>query len=376
LKGAFQIAKIAGIPVRLHWTFVVMLGWVAIEGRRSGMNWESVGWFAVLMIGVFVCVVLHELGHAFSAKRYGVRTKDIILSPLGGVARLDGLPEKPIDESVVAFAGPLVNILLAGIFGGYGWMTSSIDLSNLGASRLVFGNPENFVTLFLIINIFLSFFNLIPAFPMDGGRIFRSLLSPSLGRRRATLITTYLGQGIAVLLVGLACFLVPPRMSFYLIPLFILSSAFMFFMARQEYRIVEFEEILKRHSILELIRQPINIFNKNDHIAYALEALKTGLEKDFLVKNEDGTIAGVFSQPEILEMAKSIPTSSHKKHIVEEFISPVEEVVYPSDTLHIFYKKLMSQELRILPVFENENLIGVVDIQQLNDFLRVEYEMK
>ena len=110
MKGAFQIAKIAGIPVRLHWTFVVMLGWVAIEGRRSGMNWESVGWFAVLMIGVFVCVVLHELGHAFSAKRYGVRTKDIILSPLGGVARLDGLPEKPIDESVVAFAGPLVNI--------------------------------------------------------------------------------------------------------------------------------------------------------------------------------------------------------------------------------------------------------------------------
>jgi len=376
LKGAFQVAKIAGIPVKLHWSFVLMLIWVAIEGRRSGMNWESVGWFAVLMIGVFACVILHEFGHAFSAKRYGVQTKDIILSPLGGVARLDGLPEKPIDESVVAFAGPLVNLLLAGIFGGYGWLTSSIDLSNLGTSRLVFGNPENFVTLFLLINIFLALFNLIPAFPMDGGRIFRSLLSPSLGRRRATLITTYLGQGMAILLVILAYFFVPPRMSFYLIPLFILSSAFMFFMARQEYRMVKFEEILKKHFISELIRQPVNIFRKNDHIAHALEILKRGLEKDFLVKNEDGTIAGVFSQSKIVEVAKSIPTDLHENHEVEEYISQVKETISPSDSLHIFYKKLMKQELRILPVFENENLIGVVDIQQLNDFLRVEYEMK
>lgn len=376
MKGAFQVAKIAGIPVKLHWSFVLMLIWVAIEGRRSGMNWESVGWFAVLMIGVFACVILHEFGHAFSAKRYGVQTKDIILSPLGGVARLDGLPEKPIDESVVAFAGPLVNLLLAGIFGGYGWLTSSIDLSNLGTSRLVFGNPENFVTLFLLINIFLALFNLIPAFPMDGGRIFRSLLSPSLGRRRATLITTYLGQGMAILLVILAYFFVPPRMSFYLIPLFILSSAFMFFMARQEYRMVKFEEILKKHFISELIRQPVNIFRKNDHIAHALEILKRGLEKDFLVKNEDGTIAGVFSQSKIVEVAKSIPTDLHENHEVEEYISQVKETISPSDSLHIFYKKLMKQELRILPVFENENLIGVVDIQQLNDFLRVEYEMK
>ncbi len=376
MKGAFQIAKIAGIPVKLHWSFVLMLVWVTIEGRRNGMNWESVGWFAVLMVGVFTCVILHEFGHAFSAKRYGVRTKDIILSPLGGVARLDGLPEKPIDESVVAFAGPLVNIFLAVIFGGYGWMTSSIDFSNLGTSRLVFGNPENFVTLFLLINIFLALFNLIPAFPMDGGRIFRSLLSPSLGRRRATLVTTYLGQGMAILLVILAYLFVPPRMTFYLIPLFLLSSVFMFFMATQEYRMVKFEEILKKHSISELIRQPINVLQKNDHIAHAIDILKRGLERDFLVKNEDGTIAGVFSQPEILEVAKSIPTDSHEDHGVEEFISLVKDVAHPNDSLHVFYKKLVHQELRILPVFENENLVGVVDIQQLNDFLRVEYEMK
>lgn len=376
MKGAFQIAKIAGIPVKLHWSFVLMIVWVAIEGRRNGMNWESVGWFTVLMLGVFTCVILHEFGHAFSAKRYGVRTKDIILSPLGGVARLDGLPEKPIDESVVAFAGPLVNIFLAGVFGGYGWLTSSIDFSNLGTSRLVFGNPENFVTLFLLINIFLALFNLIPAFPMDGGRIFRSLLSPSMGRRRATLVTTYLGQGMAIVLVTLAYFLVPPRMTLYLVPLFLVSSVFMFFMATQEYRMVKFEEILKRHSISEIIRQPINVLQKNDHIAHALDILRRGLERDFLVKNEDGTIAGVFSQSEILEVAKSIPTDSHENHEVKEFISLIKEAAFPSDSLHIFYKKLASQELRILPVFENEKLIGVVDIQQLNDFLRVEYEMK
>ena len=118
MKNSFQIAKIFGIPVKLHWSFSLMMAWVVFEGRRNGMDWASVGWFALLVLGLFFCVILHEFGHALSARRYGVGTKDIILSPIGGVARLNRLPEKPLHESIVAAAGPVVNLVIAGLIGG------------------------------------------------------------------------------------------------------------------------------------------------------------------------------------------------------------------------------------------------------------------
>jgi len=117
MKHSFQIAKIFGIPVKVHWTFALMMIWVVIEGRRNGMDWEGVGWFALMVLSLFGCVILHEFGHALSARRFGVDTKDIILSPIGGVARLDKLPDEPIHESVVAAAGPVVNLLIAGLIG-------------------------------------------------------------------------------------------------------------------------------------------------------------------------------------------------------------------------------------------------------------------
>ena len=376
MKGAFQIINISGIPIKLHWSFVLVLVWVVFEGRRSGMDWEHVLWFAFLMIGVFVCIVLHELGHAFSARRYGVETRDIILSPLGGVARLEGLPKQPIHESVVAAAGPLVNLLIAGVIGGYGWLTSSIDLSNLGSSRLTLGNPENFMSLFILINIFLALFNLIPAFPMDGGRIFRSLLSLKMGRLRATLVTTFLGQGVAVLLVGLAYYFIPTKMSWYLIPIFLFTGVFMFYMASQEYQMVRFEEILKRHSLLELVREPLNIFKKNDNIALAADAIKLGLEKDFIVKNEEGNIEGVLSEETILNLLKDKKNSASLDALsIEKYISPIKEFATANDTLYDFYNKMIKQQLRVLPVFENEKMLGVVDVHQLNEFLKLRDEL-
>lgn len=372
MKGTIRIATISSVPVKLHWSFVLLFVWVVFEGRRNGMNWEGVGWFAILMLSVFACVVLHELGHAFSAKRFGVQTKDIILSPIGGVARLDGLPEKPIHESVVAAAGPLVNLLIAGLFGGYGWFTSSIDFSELSSSKMIFGEPEHFVTLLLLMNIFLAVFNLIPAFPMDGGRIFRSLLSTQLGRRKATLVTTFMGQGLAIVLVGLAYYFLPSKMILYLVPLFILMGIFMIYMALQEYQMVKFEEILKEHSIAKLIRQPLNIFRKEDHLNLAVKALTNGLEKDFIVQNEDGSIAGVLAEETILKKVKE--KRNPETILIAENISPITEVVYPHESLFDFYKKMANQDLLILPVFENEKFVGVVDIQQLNEFLKLHYD--
>ena len=371
MKNSFQIAKIFGIPVKLHWTFSLMMAWVVLEGRRNGMDWASVGWFALLVIGLFVCVILHEFGHALSARRFGVGTKDIILSPIGGVARLNRLPEKPIHESIVAAAGPVVNLLIAGVVGGYGWLTSSLDFSNLNSREAIFGNPENFITILLFINIFLAVFNLIPAFPMDGGRIFRSLLSAPLGRRKATQITTYLGQGMAVMIIFFAYYFSPEKISYYLVPLFIISAIFMFFMATRENQRVRFEEILKKQKVSELVRAAFTAFQKSDKMELAMDTLKRGLEKDFLVKNEEGKIEGVLSENSILKNAKAEQDLG-----IEKFISPIEENIHPSETLFDFYKKMVEQQLHILPVFENEEMVGVVDLQQLNEFLKLQNRRK
>ncbi len=369
MKGSIQIAKVAGIPIKLHWTFVLVFVWVAFEGLRIGMNTREVTWFAGLVLGVFVCVVLHELGHALTARKYGVKTRDIILSIIGGVARLDRFPEKPLHESLVVMAGPAVNLVLAILIGGYGWLTSSIDFTSLGTSRMILGNPESFLTLFFLINLFLAIINLIPVFPMDGGRIFRSLLSIQMGRKKATLVTTSVGQGLAVLIGILAYYFLPKELTLYLIPLVLAMSIFMFYVATKEYEMVKFEDILKSHSISELVRSPINIFQKKDNVQLAVDALNEGVEKDFIVKNEDGTIVGVLAETVISKLVKN--NSILETSFIENFITPITEGVSTRETLHDFYKKMVNQQLHILPVYENEQFIGVVDIQQLNDFLEM-----
>ena len=361
MKGSIQIAKFAGIPVKVHWSFLLLLIWVIFEGRRSGMNWEGVGWFGLLIITLFACVVLHEYGHALSAKRYGVETKDIILSPVGGIARLNGLPEKPIHEFVVAIAGPMVNIGIACILGGVGWMSSSLHM--MQGSRIIFGQPENFLSLLFGLNIFLAVFNLIPAFPMDGGRIFRSLLSIKLGRLKATRIASLFGQTIAVGFLILA---------YYENPMFAIIGIFVFYMATQEYQMVKYEDTLKTNLVAEIMRPQYTAFQKSHNITLAVDEIKRGLEKDFIVIDELGSVIGSLHEDDIMKAAKK------KDDIgtVANYMLTTLERVSPDETLNSFYKKLQNTKAYILPVFENEILIGVLDIRQLNDFLKLQQKLK
>lgn len=347
--------------------------WVMFEGWRNGMDWEGIGWFAFLIIGLFICVVLHELGHSIAAQKYEVTVKDILISPIRGAARMDSLPEQPIAETTIAAAGPFVNLILLMLLGCVGWLTDSLDFSAIGRSKMAFGNPENFVTLFFLINAMLVVFNLIPAFPLDGGRIFRSILSMQFGRRKATMITSYFGQFISISIVILAYYFLPEKIMIYMIPFFGLMSVFLFYTATQEYEMVKTEEILKNHQVAELILREFTTFQKEDNITLAKAMLEEGKETDFLVKNEEGKIVGILKEVDILENTEVV---TKEIHLIEKYISPVSENAHPTDSLFQFYKKMKKQELRMLPIFENENLVGVLGYQQLNDFLRVEYNLK
>ena len=183
MKGSIRIITIAKIPVYLHWSFALSLLYVPYFGNSNGMSWQSTVLVGILFLALFACVLMHEFGHALVARRYGVETKDIILSPLGGIARLNRLPEKPFHEFLVAAAGPLVNLVIALVLSSYFLIYDFSELfTNVKGLNQLFSSWIYLIPMLIILNVFLLLFNLLPAFPMDGGRIFRSLLAIRLGK--------------------------------------------------------------------------------------------------------------------------------------------------------------------------------------------------
>ncbi|MEX0852295.1 MAG: site-2 protease family protein, partial [Bauldia sp.] len=191
MPWSITVARVAGSEIRVHLTFLILLAWIGIAQYAAGGAAAALD--AVLFIvAVFACVVLHELGHAVAARRYGITTPDITLLPIGGLARLSRIPDNPTEEIVIAVAGPLVNVLIAAVLIVI--LGARPDAATIAAIE---DPAPGFLARLAAVNIYLVLFNLIPAFPMDGGRVLRALLAFRLGRRRATEIAARIGQGLA-----------------------------------------------------------------------------------------------------------------------------------------------------------------------------------
>ncbi|HEY6865974.1 MAG TPA: site-2 protease family protein, partial [Candidatus Eisenbacteria bacterium] len=197
MRWTIPIGTLFGIRVELHVTFLLLVAWVALDQGLLKGNLAAALSAVTLLLLVFGCVLLHELGHALTARRYGIVTQDIILLPIGGVARLQKMPDQPLQEIVVAVAGPAVNLVIAAVL--------YLILSALGRPVEPFAFAGGLLAVLLSINLGMLLFNLIPAFPMDGGRVLRALLALRLPYPRATRIAAGVGQGIALLfgLIGL-----------------------------------------------------------------------------------------------------------------------------------------------------------------------------
>jgi Zn-dependent protease len=192
MRWSLKVASISGIEVRIHLTFLLFLAWIWVSYYRvAGLAGAVQG--VLFVLALFACVLLHEFGHAFAARGFGIATPDITLLPIGGVARLSRIPDEPWQEFVVAIAGPLVNVVIAGalIFVVH----RSAELQQLEYLE----NPRvELLSRLASVNVMLVLFNLIPAFPMDGGRILRALLAMTMPYARATQIAAWIGQGLAV----------------------------------------------------------------------------------------------------------------------------------------------------------------------------------
>lgn len=193
MKSSFRLGTVSGIGIFTHWTFFVMLAGLFGFYLYQGLSVLAAAAGVALIVSVFGCVVLHELGHAFMARHYGIPTLDITMYPIGGVARLKRMPRKPKEEFMIAIAGPAVNLAIAGVL----WMVNGLFSSSISLGEAM-TTQANVLGLLMWINLGLVVFNMIPAFPMDGGRVLRAGLATQLDYRNATHIASTIGQFLAV----------------------------------------------------------------------------------------------------------------------------------------------------------------------------------
>lgn len=280
-----RLGRFLGVDVYLHFTFLILLTLVGTaEWLRSGDLAATVD--GVLFVTfIFGCILLHELGHATAAMQFGIRTRDITLLPIGGVARLERIPEKPLQELWVAVAGPLVNVVIAAVL----WVL-------LAATRqepvvdLVFRLDGPFAARLLLSNLFLVAFNMLPAFPMDGGRVFRALMALWLPHPKATRVAAIVGRGMAV-----AFALVALKWN----PLLLLIAVFVWIGAGQELRISETRAALSGIRVSDAMLTEFTVFEPHESLERAARQVLAGFQQDFPVV-QNGRLLGMLERPHLL----------------------------------------------------------------------------
>ncbi len=357
MKGAVKILTAFNIPVFIHWSFGLILAYVLFVSNEQGLSSSEALWALITVLGLFFCVTLHEFGHALAARRYGVGTKDIALYPIGGIARLERLPKKPIQEFVVAIAGPLVNFAIALILLPYMiFVPSSLDIIEKGSSFA--GTASDFLPAMFILNLGLGIFNLIPAFPMDGGRIFRALMSIKLDRVKATLIAARLGQIIAALAVFYGL-----QGKLGVTSAFI--GFFIFMMAQQEYRFVKTEAKFDSAFVKDIMRVNFTRFFPEEPMYSAINELRKDVERNFLVFSRDEKLVGILGQKDILKAMKEERRTSEVYQYMSQKIVGVSKEMRLKQVFEV-----MQDGISICPVMEDSEVIGVIDVTAMNNFMR------
>src|SRR5881275_962478 len=238
MSWSLPIFRIAGIQLRIHITFLLLIAWLAFGYYAQGGSAVAAS-RVIFVLLLFLCVVLHEFGHAFAAKAFGINTPDITLLPIGGVARLERMPEEPVQELIIAVAGPLVNVVIAlGLFVAGGFQ-ALLNPSNVEAGGLI--------AQLMTINIMLVLFNLLPAFPMDGGRVLRALLASRMTYARATQVAATVGQAFAFFFGVIGLFGVPGL--FGANPFLIFIAFFVYIGASQEAALAQMRDVSRRFPV-------------------------------------------------------------------------------------------------------------------------------
>lgn len=359
MSWSLKVVRLFGINVYIHWTFLILLGWIFMSSVGSGQSTAEAFISIGFVLALFACVVLHEYGHALTARQFGVPTRRITLLPIGGVASLEKMPEKPREELLVAIAGPAVNVVIALLIFGYMQVSGiSIPTSQLeDPSQLSLS--EMFIPNLLFVNVILVLFNLIPAFPMDGGRMLRALLSMRMNRSRATEIAAKIGQFLAIGFVFLGF-----MYDFWLI--FIGLFIFLGASGESNYETTRF--LLADLTVGDVLMHQFTPMHAWDNINKAVDTLLDSQEKEFIV-TEDNAIIGTISRDEILRGLKEYGGEARLKRIVNtDWIE-----LHPGMELNEAYARMQQERLTLCPVYdENDELIGIINQENILEAVMVE----
>jgi Zn-dependent protease/CBS domain-containing protein len=353
MRWSWKLGKIAGIDVYVHATFFLLILWVVILHWIAGRSLQAVISGVVFILVLFACVVLHEFGHALTARRYGFPTKDITLLPIGGVSRFERMPDKPWQEFWVAIAGPLVNVAIAVVIylvlflsGGFKPVT--------GLS--ITGGP--FLERMLVANLALAVFNIIPAFPMDGGRILRALLATRMDHVRATQAAASIGQALALVfgLIGL-----------FRDPFLLFIAFFVWIGAAHEAQSVQVKEVFSGIPIRSAMQTQFSTLTTNNTLGDAVKLVLDGSQHDFPVLWGD-KLMGILTRANLL----SGLTQYGPDQLVTTVMQREFETAEPNEMLESVMNRLATSPARILPVLHDGQLVGLVTTENLGEYLMIQ----
>jgi len=321
--------------------------------------WQGIGFVSYIFV-LFFCVILHEYGHALMARKFGVKTKDIILSPIGGLARLESMPEKPMQEFYISIAGPLVNLIIGFVLSVILYFSTGIILPDI--TFMKFDDPVEFIRYITFMNLALFFFNLIPAFPMDGGRILRSLLATKIGKIKATKIASGIGRILAIGFVVFGIF--NQQLTLSLIGLFI------FMMAGKEYDQTKIMAILNSTKVGDIMRTSFTRLHLSDNYTTVIEKYYREGEQNFLIFDSMGNVSGTIPELFIKDTIKNNTLDKSVNQMMSTKMAVVSPATYLKDIIEI----MKNEGVAIVSVEENNQLVGVLDRNGIENYLRLKAE--
>ncbi|MGD2252805.1 MAG: site-2 protease family protein [Anaerolineales bacterium] len=358
MDSSLSLFRVRGIAIRVHITFPLILIWSAIQfGVLAGRGLQGAIFGVVVTLLLFAIVVLHELGHSVVALHYGVPVKQIVLLPIGGVAQVERIPEQPRQEFMIAIAGPLVNFALAIVLGlaalaagqSLGLERLALALSGLGSANL-----SGVFAYVFASNIFIGLFNLLPAFPMDGGRVLRALLATRLDYGRATSIAVFVGQTLAWVL-GLWGFL---GGGFFLI----LIAVFIYIGAGQEGRMVQVRRVLKGINVGQVYSRQARTLRPESTLAEAVEVTLNSFQSDFPICDGE-RLVGLLTHTRLIEALQNHAPGTPMARIMLPGVEPVS----PQEGLYLVQQRMAKDRIDALPVVEEGRFVGLITNRDINE---------
>jgi Zn-dependent protease/predicted transcriptional regulator len=354
IRGSWKIGEFAGIGVYIHATFLILVVWVLFVYWRAGHSVRGMVSGLLFTFALFACVVLHEFGHALTARHYGIQTRDITLLPIGGVSHLERIPDDPKQEFYIALMGPVVSMSIALVL----FLVLRLSGAKVTMESLSSWTTTSFLARLMIANATLAIFNLIPAFPLDGGRVFRALLSRFVGPEKATRIAAGLGHVIAVLFAVLGLFSNP---------FLILIALFIWMGASQEASMSRMKSALEGISARQIMVTDFTTLSPDAPLERAVETVLHGRQQDFPVV-ENGQLVGMLGHKELLHGLQQRGADSP----VSQAMRRDCPVLSASDDLETVLQKLQDTNCRVLPVADRGSLVGLFTVDNLAEFVRLQ----